>query len=57
MALPILSANIGLRQIGIGVYDLQWAPILKMFLRSRNNAWTGDLKWCNYIVCPAESVY
>ncbi len=21
---------------------------------AEKNAWTSDLKWCNYVVCPAE---
>ncbi len=27
---------------------------IKLFCEAENNAWTSDLKWCNYVVCPAE---
>ncbi len=26
--------------------------IVKLFLRPEKNAWTSDLKWCHYVVCP-----
>ncbi len=28
--------------------------ILKLYFKAGKNAWPSDLKWCNYIVCPAE---
>ncbi len=41
--------------LGIGVYVLRYEPILNCFLRpEKKKAWTSDLKWCHYIVCPAE---
>ncbi len=29
--------------------------ILELFSKTGKNAWTSNLKWCNYLVCPAES--
>ncbi len=40
--------------IGIDVDVLQYLAILKLFFKARKNALTRDLKWCNYIVYPAE---
>ncbi len=36
------------------IYVLQYAAKLKQFFKTRENAWTCDLKWCNYVICPAE---
>ncbi len=27
---------------------------IKSVFKARINAWTSDLKWCNYAACPAE---
>ncbi len=32
----------------------QYALIVKLLFKPQKNPWTTDLKWCNYIVCPAE---
>ncbi len=42
------------RRIGISAHVLLYALILKLFLKATKKVWTGDLKWCNYVVCPAE---
>ncbi len=39
--------------IGIDDIFFRYAPILKLFIMARKNAWISDLNWCNYIVCPA----
>ncbi len=41
------------RYISVGVYVLWYVSILKLFLRLKN-AWTSDLKRCNYSVCTVE---
>ncbi len=47
---PMLSADIGPSQIyRYGQMVYQYAPILKQFLRLEKNAWTSDLKWCNFV--------
>ncbi len=48
---PVLAFH---RYIGIGIYVLWYALILKQFFKAIENAWTGDLKLCNYVVCPVE---
>ncbi len=48
------SNDIGLLQIYQNQHVLPYVPILKLFLRQEINAWTSDLKLCNYRVCPAE---
>ncbi len=53
--LAILSANIGLSHMYLYQQNiLQYVLILKQFFKFRKNAWTSDLKWCSYEVCPAE---
>ncbi len=42
------------RYIGIGIYVLRFALILKQFFKARKNARISYLKWCNSVVCPAE---
>ncbi len=39
--------------ICMGVHVHQYAQILTLFFKARKDAWTSDLKWCNYVVCPA----
>ncbi len=54
--LLILMANIGLLQIyHVGVYVLRNVPLLQLYFKACENAWTCDLKWCNNAVCPAET--
>ncbi len=53
MSLMILSAHISLLQM----YQYVCSPIcadIKIVFKARKNARMGDLKCCNYIVCPAE---
>ncbi len=40
--------------ISSGAYVLQYAQILQLFFKTGKNAWTSDVKWCNYVVCPAD---
>ncbi len=42
------------RYIGISVYVLWFALMLRLFLRPEKNTLTSDLKWCSCILCPAE---
>ncbi len=37
------------RYTRFSVYVLCYAPILKLFFKAKKNAWTSDLKWCNYV--------
>ncbi len=39
--------------ISISVYVIRYALILNC-IYGWKNAWTKDLKWCNYAVCPVE---
>ncbi len=51
----MLSADIGLMQVYC--YQCVCSPMctnIKHVFKDGKNAWTSDLKWCNYIVCPAE---
>ncbi len=54
ISVPILAYCTYSRFIGISVYDLRWALILKQLFKAGKNAWTTDLKCCDYIVGPAE---
>ncbi len=40
--------------MGNSIYVLQHAPTLKQFFKAAKNAFAGDLKWCNEVVCPAD---
>ncbi len=42
------------RYISIGIWVFQHAPILKLFSWDGKSAWSSNLKWWNYVVCPAE---
>ncbi len=49
-----LSVSSHCRYIGYqSMCSLIGANIKTVFLRPKN-AWTSDLKWSNYVVCPAE---
>ncbi len=55
IVLPISTTDIGLSHIYLYQRICSHiSPDTNVFFKAGKNAWTGNLKLCSFIVCPAE---